>query len=100
MELLDAARRLADEIVVDRRDIHSHPELGYKETRTAALVADRLHSLGIEPTTGVGGTGVIGVLEGSRPGKTVLLRADMDALPIQEISDLPFASQNAGVMHA
>ena len=100
MGLLNEARGMADKIVADRRDIHSHPELGYKETRTAELVADRLKGLGIDVRTGVGGTGVIGLMEGGKPGKTVLLRADMDALPIQEVSELSYASQNDGVMHA
>jgi amidohydrolase len=100
MELLNAARGMAGEIVADRRDIHAHPELGYKENRTSELVADRLSKLGIDVRTGVGGTGVIGVMEGGKPGKTVLLRADMDGLPIQEISERPYTSQNAGVMHA
>jgi amidohydrolase len=100
MELLNAARGMAGEIVADRRDIHAHPELGYKENRTSELVADRLSKLGIDVRTGVGGTGVIGVMEGGKPGKTVLLRADMDGLPIQEVSERPYTSQNAGVMHA
>jgi amidohydrolase len=100
MELLNAARGMAGEIVADRRDIHAHPELGYKENRTSELVADRLSKLGIDVRTGVGGTGVIGVMEGGKAGKTVLLRADMDGLPIQEVSERPYTSQNAGVMHA
>jgi amidohydrolase len=102
MELLNAARGMAEQIVADRRDIHAHPELGYKENRTSELVADRLTKLGIDVRTGVGGTGVIGLMEGGKPGKTVLLRADMDGLPIQEVgTDVrPYASQNAGVMHA
>lgn len=100
MDLLNQARNLADQIIADRRDIHAHPELAYKETRTAALVADRLHDLGIDVRTGVGGTGVVGVMEGGKPGRTVLLRADMDALPIQEVSARPYVSRNEGVMHA
>jgi amidohydrolase len=91
-----------------RRDIHQHPELGNRETRTAALVAEHLRKLGLEVRTGVAHTGVVGVLRGGRPGKTVALRADMDALPVTEQVDLPFASkerttyngQEVGVMHA
>ena len=99
-DLLDAARAIRGEIVADRRAIHQQPELAYQETETAALVAQRLRDLGLSVRTGVGQTGVVGLLEGSRPGKTVLLRADMDALPIEEVSDAPYASRNPGVMHA
>ncbi|MGK5079584.1 amidohydrolase [Janthinobacterium sp. HLX7-2] len=91
-----------------RRDIHQHPELSNQEYRTAALVAAHLRKLGLEVTTGVGGTGVVGVLKGKTPGKVVALRADMDALPVKEMVDLPFASKAKGkhmgkeidVMHA
>jgi amidohydrolase len=100
MDMLKAAQGINDELVADRRDFHAHPELGYKENRTAEIVASRLKGLGIDIRTGVGGTGVIGVMEGGKPGKTVLLRADMDGLPIQEVQDRPYASQNEGVMHA
>jgi amidohydrolase len=95
-------------VVAWRRDIHQHPELGNRETRTAKLVADHLRSLGIEVRTGVAHTGVVGVLRGGRPGPVVLLRADMDALPVTERNQLPFASKvtttyngaEVGVMHA
>jgi amidohydrolase len=99
-ELLDAAQSIAATIVADRRTIHGHPELAYQEKETAALVEARLRELGIEHRGGVGGTGVIGLVRGARPGPTVLLRADMDALPITEESDAPYVSQNLGVMHA
>ena len=97
-----------DQVVSWRRDIHQHPELSGQETRTAALVADHLRKLGIQVRTGVGGTGVVGVLKGGRPGPAVALRADMDALPVTEEVDLPFRStvraqyngQDVGVMHA
>ena len=80
-------------VVETRRDIHRHPELGYRETRTAALVADRLRALGFdEVRTGVGMTGVVGILKGGRPGKVVAVRADMDALPIPELIDVPYKS--------
>ena len=80
-----------------RRDLHQHPELSGQEQRTAGLVADHLRRLGLEVQTGVGGTGVLGVLKGSLPGKVVALRADMDALPVQEMVKLPFASQARGL---
>jgi amidohydrolase len=99
-EILDAAQSIAETIVADRRTIHSRPELGYQEKETAALVEARLLDLGIEYRGGVGGTGVIGLVRGARPGPTVLLRADMDALPITEESDAPYVSQHPGVMHA
>lgn len=82
------------------QDLHRHPELGLEEHRTAALVAGHLRDSGLEVTEGVAGTGVVGVLHTGRPGKTVLLRADMDALPVGEETDLPFKSQTPGVMHA
>ena len=99
-EIMAAAQVLAPDIVADRRLIHSKPETGYQELKTAALVADRLRFLGMEVETGVGGTGVVGLLQGAEPGRTVLLRADMDALPLQEMSDVDYASQTPGVMHA
>jgi len=89
-----------DEMVATRRDLHAHPELGFEEVRTSAIVAERLRKLGLEPRTGVGRTGVLAKIAGGRPGKTVLLRADMDALPITEENDVPYRSQNAGRMHA
>ncbi|MFM8782179.1 MAG: amidohydrolase, partial [Gemmatimonadota bacterium] len=96
------------QVVAWRRDIHANPELGMQEVRTAALVAAHLRKLGIEVRTGVGGTGVVGILRGGRPGKVVALRADMDGLPVTEMVDLPFKStvrtqyngQEVGVMHA
>lgn len=83
-----------------RRHLHQHPELSFAETETAAYIAERLREMGYAPQTGVAGTGVVAVLEGSRPGPTVALRADIDALPVQEATGLPFASARPGVMHA
>ena len=83
-------------VVAWRRDLHQHPELGFAETRTAGVVADHLRSLGLEVRTEVGRTGVVGVLRGGRPGRTVALRADMDALPVLEATGLPFASTATG----
>jgi amidohydrolase len=83
-----------------RRDFHMHPELGFNEIRTSGIVAKELHELGLEVTRGVGKTGVVALLEGARPGPTVLARFDMDALPIHEETGARYASQNPGVMHA
>jgi amidohydrolase len=96
--MLDRARAIEEQLVRWRRDIHAHPELGFEETRTAALVAQALESLGYRVRTGVGRTGVVG--ERGEGPPVVAIRADMDALPIQEANDLPFASQTPGVMHA
>src|SRR5712672_646873 len=90
-----AALRLEDKVIAWRRDIHQNPELSYHETRTAALAAKHLAALGYEVTTGVGETGVVGVLKGGKPGPVVALRADMDALPVEERVDLPFASKRS-----
>jgi amidohydrolase len=97
------AEALFPQLVAWRRDFHRHPELSFQEVRTAGIVADHLHQLGLEVTTGVGKTGVVALIEGDAlpaEAPTVLLRFDMDALPIQEATDLPFASQTPGVMHA
>src|SRR3989304_1625512 len=83
-----------------RRDFHMHPELGFREVRTGGIVAKELESLGIEVTKGVGKTGVVGLLEGAKPGLTLLLRFDMDALPIVEETSAEYASEKQGVMHA
>jgi amidohydrolase len=83
-----------------RRDFHMHPELGFNELRTGGIVAQELEGLGLEVTKGVGKTGVVALLEGARPGPTLLLRFDMDALPILEETGAAYASLNQGVMHA
>ncbi|MDP9229374.1 MAG: amidohydrolase, partial [Bacteroidota bacterium] len=103
-----AADKIESKCVEWRRDIHQHPELGNRETRTAKLVADHLRGLGIEVKEGVAKTGVVGILKGTKPGPVIGLRADMDALPIVERVNIPFASkqksvyngQEVGVMHA
>jgi amidohydrolase len=102
------AAQVAGKVLAWRRDIHAHPELSNRETRTAELVAKHLRGLGLEVRTGVAHTGVVAVLRGGRPGPVVALRADMDALPVTEEVDVPFASkvrttyngQEVGVMHA
>lgn len=83
-----------------RRDLHMHPELGYQEVRTAGVIARELRELGLEMNTGIGKTGVVALLEGEKPGPVVMLRFDMDALPIKEETNAEYASQNPGVMHA
>jgi amidohydrolase len=97
---LTLAAKHLPKIVRLRRDIHAHPELGLEETRTASLVSRTLRGLSVRTTTGIAKTGVVGSISGTGSGKCVALRADMDALPIQEETGLPFASVNAGVMHA
>ena len=83
-----------------RRDFHRHPELSFKEGRTAQIVSDRLERAGLRVRRSVGQTGVVGLLEGTRPGRTVMWRADMDALPILEDNTYDFISENPGVMYA
>jgi len=95
-----AAEALAPKLVELRRDLHMHPELGNRETRTGALLAERLRALGIEVRYPVARTGVLAVLRGGRPGRTAALRADIDALPIQETNDVPYKSRVSGVKHA
>ena len=96
----DAVAAIEPGLVAIRRDIHAHPELAFEEVRTAGIVAAELARLGIEHRTGVGRTGVVGVIQGGRPGPTLAIRADMDALPIHEATGLDFASTVAGKMHA
>ena len=97
---LDRAKSYQTELAAIRQDIHAHPELGLEEVRTAELVARKLEEWGIEVHRGVGVTGVVGVLRNGNGQASVGLRADMDALPILEATDLPYASQNPGRMHA
>jgi carboxypeptidase Ss1 len=100
MDFLAEAVRIEPEIIKTRRTVHQHPELAYQEEVTAKLVADRLESMGIDVKRKVGGTGVLGTLRGSKKGRVVALRADMDGLPVQEMSDVDFRSKVDGVMHA
>ena len=107
-DIRTAVDRLAPRMIEIRHDIHQHPELGNRETRTAELIAKELARLGLEVRTGIAHTGVVGVLRGSRPGPVIAIRADMDALPVTEQSDLPFKSvvtttylgRETGVSHA
>ena len=98
--VLEALQGQSEEFVALRRDIHRHPELGFQEFRTSDLVAERLQAWGYEVTRGLGGTGVVGQLRRGQGQRRLGLRADMDALPIQEATGLPHASVHAGLMHA
>lgn len=101
MTIVDEADRLRDKLVEIREDFHRHPELSFQEERTSRKIAEILRELKLDEIhTGIAKTGVVGVLRGGKSGKTIALRADMDALPIQEENDVPYKSQNDGVMHA
>lgn len=100
MELDNKISEIIERTIQIRRHIHENPELSYEEEQTARLVADELRSYGIDVQEGVGGHGVAGLISGNRSGKTLLLRADMDALPVQEETGLPFSSKVPGKMHA
>ena len=96
----EAVAVLRDQLVADRRHFHQHPEIGFQERATAAYVAERLATLGIEHQTGIAETGVVGLIHGAHPGHCVLLRADMDALPLTGQTGVDYASQTPGVHHA
>ena len=100
MKINPQVKKFKNKIIKIRRDIHKHPELSFQEFRTAKLVSDSLKKFGLEVYEKIGKTGVVGILNGARRGKTIAFRADMDALPIQETSDLSYKSVNDGVMHA
>ena len=93
-------RELKDRVINIRRDLHRIPETAYTEKKTSAYVADFLNNLGLEVQTGIAQYGVIGLMKTDRPGPTLMIRADMDALPLKEDTGLPFASEHEGVMHA
>jgi amidohydrolase len=95
-----AAEALEDETVALRRDFHQHPELAFEEVRTSSIIAERLAALGLSVRSGVGKTGVVGILDSGKPGRTVLVRADIDALPVFEERDTPYRSLVDGKMHA
>ena len=96
----EEVQALRPRLVELRRDLHQHPELGFREVRTSGLIARRLSALGYTVRTGLGKTGVTGFLEGARPGPTVLVRTEIDALPILEAVDAPWKSTAPGAMHA
>src|SRR5688500_3456320 len=91
---------IREDLVQTRHHLHERPELSDEEAQTAAFVADRLRALGLAPRTGIGGHGVVADLEGAVPGRTLAIRADMDALPIEEANEVEYRSRNPGVMHA
>ena len=95
----DVGRRLTS-LVALRRDFHRHPELSFQERRTAEIISERLHAAKLDVRADIAGTGVVGVLRGDQPGRTVAWRADIDALPLTEALDVPFRSATPGVMHA
>ncbi|GGF70641.1 hippurate hydrolase [Azorhizobium oxalatiphilum] len=100
MPTLPEIEAFSADLVAIRHDIHANPEIGFEEVRTSRLVAEKLAEWGIEVHSGIGKTGVVGVLHGTKgPGKTIGLRADMDALPMQETTNLPYSSKNPGVFH-
>ncbi len=100
MPALPEIEAFADDLVAIRRDIHAHPEIGFEEVRTSALVAEKLASWGVEVHRGIGKTGVVGVLHGAKgPGRRIGLRADMDALPMDEATNLSFSSKYPGKFH-
>lgn len=99
-DFLAEATKMRDQISTWRRDFHMHPELSYEEHRTAGIVAEHLEQLGISVQTGIGKTGVVGIIEGDKPGPVVMLRFDMDALPVQEETGAEYASLVPGKMHA
>ncbi len=100
MEIKKQVDSLRTELIELRRDFHKYPELGFEERRTSEVISDYLQSIGLEVKQGIAKTGVIGLLEGKKAGRTLLLRADMDALPIQEENKVPYKSVNEGKMHA
>jgi len=100
IDIKEKVMALEKELIALRRDFHQYPEIGLQEKRTAGIVANRLNELGMEVKTEVGQTGVVGLLKGGSEGKTLMLRADMDALPIQEENEVEYRSKNDGVMHA
>ncbi len=99
MEIKKQVLELDDEVMRLRRDFHQHPELGFEELRTSKMVMEYLEQLGLEPKQ-ITKTGVVATLHGKQPGPTVMLRADMDALPVQEENEVPYRSVNPGIMHA
>jgi len=98
--IIEEVQELFPYMQARRRDFHMHPELGFQEVRAAGIVADELRALGLEVHTGIAETGVVAILKGEHPGPVLLIRFDMDALPIQEENEAEYASQNPGVMHA
>jgi amidohydrolase len=100
IDWMSRAQAMRDDLIAHRRDFHRHPELAFQEVRTAEIVARELHELGLEVSTGIGKTGVVGVLDGQQDGPTVMVRCDMDALPVTEANNTDYSSEMPGKMHA
>lgn len=100
LNLSDHVIEISDEVIELRRDFHRHPELGFEEFRTSRIVSEKLTEFGIPHKTGIAITGVVGMIDSGKPGKTLLIRFDMDALPIDDKKTIDYASQTPGVMHA
>ncbi|MHA1917025.1 MAG: M20 metallopeptidase family protein [Candidatus Ranarchaeia archaeon] len=100
MNLLPKSLEMKDWLIETRRDFHKHPEIGFNEKRTSGIIIDFLKSLGIEVESGIAKTGVVGLIKGEKPGKTIAIRADMDALEVKEETNKPYSSINPGIMHA
>ncbi|WP_461207468.1 M20 metallopeptidase family protein [Clostridium sp. DL1XJH146] len=98
--IMEKATEIKDELISIRRDIHAHPEVGLQEIRTTGILAEKLEKLGLDVRTNVGVTGIVATLKGDYPGKTILMRADMDCLEMTELNDVEYKSQNPGKMHA
>src|SRR5258706_3154536 len=96
---MSRAEAMRYELISRRRDLHKNPELAFQEIRTAGIVANELNALGLEVTTGIGKTGVVGILDGEHKGPTVMVRFDMDTLPIQEATKTDYLSQTPGKRH-
>jgi len=99
-QIKSRSEELLPELIQIRRHLHAHPELSFEEKETSAYISARLHALGIKHQTGIAGYGITGMLDSGKPGKTIALRADMDALPIQETNEVEYKSVNDGIMHA
>ena len=99
-EIKSEVNEFAEWMVCMRRDIHMHPEVAFQEIRTASVIANSLSEIGIDVKTCVGETGVVGILDTGKPGPTLMIRADIDALPIVEEEGRPYGSETPGVMHA
>src|SRR5262245_1477569 len=100
IEWSQEAHRRREGLVALRRDFHRHPELSFQERRTAEVIAEKLSAAKLEVRTGIARTGVVGIVRGDRPGRTIAWRADIDALPLTERLEAPFTSGTPGVMHA
>ena len=100
MNIKEDIQKIMPEVINIRRDIHMYPELGFQEFRTSQLIASYLENLELEVRKNIAQTGVLGILRGKEEGKTILLRADIDALPLEELNDVPYKSKNKGIMHA